>query len=78
MNPEIAPLKLLVAGAGYGGLETALALKDTLGERVEITLLTATVNSLTGPSPAALRSSESRRTQSTSTVWPLSEACGCA
>ena len=44
MNPEIAPLKLLVAGAGYGGLETALAVKDTLGERVEITLLAATVN----------------------------------
>jgi sulfide:quinone oxidoreductase len=44
VNPEIAPLKLLVAGAGYGGLETALAVKDTLGERVEITLLAATVN----------------------------------
>lgn len=37
-------VKVLVAGTGYGGLETALALKDTLAERVEITLLTAPVD----------------------------------
>jgi NADH dehydrogenase FAD-containing subunit len=44
VNPDIAPVKVLIAGAGYGGLETALALKDGLAERVEITLLTATVD----------------------------------
>ena len=45
MGTEIPPaVKVLIAGGGYGGLETALALKDTLGERVDITLLTATVN----------------------------------
>ena len=44
MDPKIAPVKVLIAGAGYGGLETALALKDRLAERVEITLLTATLN----------------------------------
>ncbi len=44
MNPDIAPVKVLIAGAGYGGLETALALEDALAERVEITLLTATVD----------------------------------
>ena len=44
MNPDIAPVNVLIAGAGYGGLETALALKDGLAERVEITLLTATVD----------------------------------
>jgi sulfide:quinone oxidoreductase len=37
-------VKVLVAGGGYGGLETALALKDALAERVEITLLTPTVD----------------------------------
>ena len=35
---------MLVAGGGYGGLETALALKDALAERVEITLLTPAVD----------------------------------
>ena len=44
MNPEIAPVKVLVAGAGYGGLETALAIKDTIADRAEITLLTPIVN----------------------------------
>jgi sulfide:quinone oxidoreductase len=44
VNPEIAPVKVLVAGAGYGGLETALAIKDTIADRAEITLLTPIVN----------------------------------
>ena len=44
VNPDIAPIKVLVAGGGYGGLETALALKDALAERVEITLLTPAVD----------------------------------
>ena len=44
VDPEIPHVKVLVAGGGYGGLETALALEDALAERVEITLLTATVN----------------------------------
>jgi hypothetical protein len=43
VNPEISPVKVLVAGAGYGGLET-LAIKDTVADRAEITLLTPTVN----------------------------------
>ncbi len=45
MSTEIpSAVKVLVAGGGYGGLETALALKDALAERVEITLLTPTVD----------------------------------
>ena len=45
MGTEIPPAaKVLVAGGGYGGLETALALKDALAERVEITLLTPVVD----------------------------------
>jgi NADH dehydrogenase FAD-containing subunit len=44
VNPEIARIKVLVAGAGYGGLETALAIRDTVADRAEITLLTPTMN----------------------------------
>jgi sulfide:quinone oxidoreductase len=45
VSTDIPPaVKVLVAGGGYGGLETALALKDALAERVDITLLTATVD----------------------------------
>jgi sulfide:quinone oxidoreductase len=42
-------VKVLVAGTGYGGLETALALEDSLAELVEITLLTATADLIYRP-----------------------------
>lgn len=36
---EASPAKVLVAGCGYGGLETALAIRDAVAERAQITLL---------------------------------------
>lgn len=40
MSSKGQPAKILVAGAGYGGLETALALQDAVADSIEITLLT--------------------------------------
>ena len=39
MNPNTAPLRVLVAGGGVAGMEAVLALRELAGERVEITLL---------------------------------------
>jgi sulfide:quinone oxidoreductase len=39
-EPSSAPFRVLVAGGGVAGLEALLALRDLLGPRVELTLLT--------------------------------------
>ncbi len=44
MSSEISAARVLVAGAGYGGLETALAIRDTVADAADITLLTPTAS----------------------------------
>ena len=39
MNPNTAPMRVLVAGGGVAGMEAILALRELAGERVDITML---------------------------------------